>query len=357
MKNIIILFCFFFAFIFVFSCKSKNSQNKETNKTEIKSDSSKSINKFHLEGNGGWDYLTVDESLNRLFVSHSTVVQVVDLKDGKLIATIQETKGVHGIALAPDLNKGFISCGRDSSIVVFNYKTLEVTDRVKLNAKNPDAILYDPYSKKVFVYNGGSSNATVLDAKTNEIVKTIPLSGKPEFSVTDGKGKIYVNIEDKSELTVINADKLTVEKTWSLSPGEEPSGLAFDNENHRLFSVCGNKLMVVSDADAGKVITTLPIGTRVDGAAFDPVLKFAYSSNGDGTLTIIKEENKDKFTVVQNLPTQVGARTIALDEKTHHLYLPTAEFGLTPEPTNENPHPRPEIKEGTFVILDIVPTK
>jgi len=311
------------------------------------------VNSFHLQGNDGWDYVTADESAGRLFVSHGTQVQVIDETNGNLLGTIPDTKGVHGIALAPDLNKGFISCGRDSSVTVFDLETLNVLDRINVGAKNPDAILYDPYSRRVFTFNGGSSNSTVMNAQTNKVIGTIPLDGKPEFSVSDGNGKVYVNIEDKNEIAVIEPIAMFVEQQWSISPGESPSGLALDNDNHRLFSVCGNKMMVIVDAQNGKIITTLPIGERVDGAAFDPVLKRAYSSNGEGTLTIVEEVNKDLFKVLENITTQKGARTIAVDTKTHHIFLPTAEFGPAPE----NQGPRPSVIPDTFVILDVEPLR
>ena len=309
-------------------------------------------NQIHLEGDGGWDYLSVDEAAGRLYVSHSSMALVVDLKTGKQVGKIPDTNGIHGIAIATNLNKGFTSNGRDSSVTVFDLKTLAITGKIKVTGKNPDAILYDVFSQKLFTFNGGSSNATVIDAKQNKVIGTISLDGKPEFPASDGKGKIFVNIEDKSEISVINATTLKVEKSWSVAPGEEPSGLALDNETHRLFSVCGNKLMVVSDAEAGKVVTTLPIGDRCDGVAFDPSLKRAYSSNGDGTITVVQEENKDKFKVLENIVTQKGARTIAVNKTTHHLYLPTAEFEKAPEGNHS-----PVIKPKTFVILDIAPLK
>jgi len=312
----------------------------------------KVVNQIHLEGDGGWDYLSVDEAAGRLYVSHSSMALVVDLKTGKQIGKIDGTNGIHGIAIASSLNKGFTSNGRDSSVTVFDLKTLEITGKIKVTGKNPDAILYDAFSGKLFTFNGGSSSATVIDAKTNKVIGTIQLDGKPEFPASDGKGKIFVNIEDKSEISVINANTLKVEKTWSVAPGEEPSGLALDNETHRLFSVCGNKLMVVSDAEAGKVVTTLPIGDRCDGVAFDPALKRAYSSNGDGTITVVQEENKDSFKVIENIVSQKGARTIAVDKTTHHLYLSTAEFEAAPEGTR-----RPPMKLGSFMVLDIAPVK
>ncbi len=314
-------------------------------------------NKFHIPGNGGWDYLTVDESTGRIFVSHSTVVDVVNENDGKFLGMIPDTKGVHGIAIAPDLNKAFISNGADSSVTIIDLKLLSFIAKVKVTGKNPDAILYDPFSHKVFVYNGRTSNATVIDGATNKVVATIKLDGKPEFSVTDGKGKVYVNIEDKSEITCINSSSLKVEQTWSIAPGEEPSGLALDNDNHRLFAVCANKMMVVLDAMTGKVITTLPTGNGTDGAAFDPSLKRAYSSNGEGTMTVVQEINPNEFKVLENVPTLPGARTITIDKRTHHLFLSTAEFGPAPSATADNPRPRPTVKPDSFTLLDIAPVK
>jgi YVTN family beta-propeller protein len=343
MKKIaIIISCILFATNFTCTAQTQKSNYKIANS-------------FSIEGDGGWDYITLDENTGRLFVSHGTVTNVVDSKSGKLLGIIQDTKGVHGIALAQDENKAFISCGKDSSVTIINLTTLKFISKVKVTGANPDAILYDKFSHKIFVYNGRTSNATVIDAKTNDVVATIPLEGKPEFSVSDENGKVYVNIEDKSLISVINSTSLKVENSWSVSPGEEPSGLALDNATHRLFSVCNNKKMVVMDAFSGKVITTLEIGERVDGCAFDPELKRAYSSNGDGTLTVVREENSTKFSVLENITTQKGARTICVDKKTHHIYLPTAEYGETPAATTENPHPRPVIKPGTFVILDVAP--
>ena len=321
------------------------------------SQSYKIAGKIPVEGDGGWDYLIADAATGRLFVSHGNVVNVVDAKSGKLLHTITDTKGVHGIALAPDLNKGFISNGRDSSVTVFDLTTYSALAVVRVTGKNPDAILYDPFSKKVFAFNGRTSNATVIDAKDNKVVGTIPLDGKPEFAVTNEKGKVYVNIEDKNKITVINATSLKVEDNWSIAPGESASGLAIDNKTHRLFAVCDNKMMVVVNAENGKVVTTVPIGDGPDAAGFDPGLNRVYSSNGDATLTVIKEETPDKFSVLENVPTKKGARTMALDTKTHHIYLAAADYGDKPEATKENPRPRPAIKSGSFILLDVEQVK
>ncbi len=308
----------------------------------------KIASKINVEGDGGWDYISVDQANNRLFVSHSKVAQAIDIKTGKLAGTIPDTKGIHGIAMAYDLNKGFTSNGRDTTVTVFNLKTLEVITKIKVSGLNPDAILYDPFSQKVFTFNGRSSNATVIDAKENKVVATIALEGKPEFPVTDGKGKIFVNIEDKSLVSVINTTTFKVEKSWPLAPGEEPSGLAFDEQTHRLFSVCGNKLMVITDSETGKIVASLPIGDRCDGVAFDPANKRAYSSNGEGSITVVQEVNADSFKVLETIKTQAGARTITLDKSTHHLYLPTAEFESAPGANG-----RPAVKPNSFMILDI----
>jgi YVTN family beta-propeller protein len=309
----------------------------------------KVVNKYHVEGDGGWDYLNVDEINGILFVSHGTVAQAIDIKTGKLVGTIPDTKGIHGIAIANDLNKGFTSNGRDSSLTVFNLKTLEVITKIKIKGQNPDAILYDSFSKRVFTGNGRSASFSVIDAVNNNEIRVIPLGGKPEAIVTDGKGKIFVNIEDKSLISVIDANTLKVISSWPINPGEEPSGLALDNQTHLLFSVCSNKMMVVVDAMTGKVITTLPIGEGCDGAAFDPMYKRVYSSNGEGTMTVVQEENNNSFKVLETITTQRGARTIAINKTTHHLYLSTSEYESAPSESNR----RPPIKPNSFVVLDI----
>jgi len=312
-------------------------------------------NQFHPEGNGGWDLLTKEAGSNRLFISHGTMVQAIDVKTGKVVGTIGDMKGVHGIALAPEFNKGFISSGRDTSLVIFDLKTLAVITKLTVTGLNPDVVLYDEFSKRVFVFNGRSRNATVIDAATNAIIGTVELEGKPELAESDGQGKIYVNIENRSMISVIDAKEMKVLKSWSIAPGAEPSGLAFDIKNKRLFSACGNGKMMVSDAENGKVIAEIPIGQGPDGAAFDESLKRVYSPNGDGTLTVIQQISADEYKVLENVNTAKGARTMALDSKSHHLYLPYAEYGEKPEATAENPNPRPKIKEGTFTILEVEP--
>ena len=315
--------------------------------------SHKIIKKISVVGEGGWDYLAVDEIAQNLFLSHGNVVNVINLRTDEIVATISDTKGVHGIAIANDLNKGFISNGRDTSITVFDLSKLTIIEKVKIKGINPDAILYDQFSHKVFAYNGRSNDATVLDANTNKIISTIKLSGKPEFSVTDGKGNIYVNIEDKSSIAVIDATTLKIKNTWSIAPGEEPTGLAFDAKHERLFAVCDNKMMVVVNAENGKIITTVPIGEGCDGVSFDQVKGIIFSSNGEGTVTVIKQEAENIYKVVETISTQKGARTITLNKTTHQIYLPVAEYGARPEPTKENPNPRPVTKPNTFCVIAI----
>ena len=307
----------------------------------------KIVNKIHLEGDEKWDYLFSDDQASRLYVSHGKMVQVIDQTKDEIIGQITDLDGVHGIAIAPSLGKGFISTKNDNSVTIFDTKTLKVIKKLAIDGKSPDAILFDTFSQKVFVFNGHSNNTTVINAENNEIVATIALSGNPEFSATNGKGKIYVNLESASSIAVINASNYKVENVWPLAPGVKPTGLALDNETHRLFSACANKLIVVTNAETGKVITTLPIGEKCDGVAFDPGLKFAYTSNGDKTMTIVKEGDYDKFTVSENFPTQEGARTITVNRMTHHIYLSAAEF----EPAKDGQ--KAKIKPGTFVVLDI----
>jgi DNA-binding beta-propeller fold protein YncE len=304
-----------------------------------------------LGGEGGWDYITADAAAHRLYVSHATRVQVVDTEKNTVVGEIPDTQGVHGIALAPALGKGFTSNGRAGTVTVFDLKSLAVTGTIKVTGENPDAIAFEPASRRVFTFNGRSGDATAIDATNGQVVGTLPLGGKPEFAVADGKGRIYVNIEDKSELVTFDARTLKVEGRWSLAPCEEPSGLAIDREHRRLFAVCGNKLMAVVNGDTGHVMTTLPIGSGVDGVAFDPGTALAFSANGEGTVTVVHEDSPEKFTVVGNIQTKRGARTIALDEATHRLYLPTAQFGPPPSPTPDRPRPRPSILPGTFEVL------
>ena len=326
-----------------FNCAAGFSQNHHVSR------------KISVPGDDGWDYLAVDNINQHLFISHGNVVNVVDLKTDKTIATIPDTKGVHGIAIANDLNKAFITDGKDNAVTIVNLTTFALIEKLTIEGQRPDAVLYDQFSHKVFTYNAKTSDANVIDATSNKVIKNIPLGGKPEFSATNGKGLIYVNIEDKNQIKVIDAIKLEVVNTWSIAPGDEPSGLALDIETNRLFAVCGNNIMVIVDATNGKVITTLPIGDGCDGVAFDADKKLAFSSNGIGNITVVKEENPSTFKVVETIPTQKGARTIAINTTSHELYLPTAEFGDKPKPTTENPKPRPGLKPNSFQILVVAP--
>ena len=310
------------------------------------------VKKITVGGEGGWDYITFDAQSHRLFASHGTKVVVISTETDKIVGEIPKTEGVHGIAVANEFGRCFISNGRTSTVSIVDLKTLTLLDTVSVG-KNPDAILYDSYSHRVFVFNGRSNDATILDAKKGTVVSTLPLGGKPEFSVTDGKGRIFVNIEDKSEIAVIDAKEMKVVSRWPIKPGEEPSGLAIDVKHNRLFSVCSNKLMVVVDAGNGNIITSLPIGARTDGCAFDPGTGLAFSANGEGTMTVVREESPSIFSVLENVKTQVGARTITVDPKTHTLYIPAAEFGTAPAPTPDRPRPRPPVLPDTFCILKI----
>jgi DNA-binding beta-propeller fold protein YncE len=310
------------------------------------------IKKLQLGGETGWDCLTVDNAARRLYVSHSTHVVVVDLETDKVVGDIPDTPGVHGIALAPESNRGFISCGQANTAIIFDLKTLKILGQVKTGT-NPDAILYDSATKRVFVFNGRSNDATVFDGATGEIAGTIALGGKPEFSKTDGKGKIYANIEDRSEVVEIDSRKLTVTRRFSIKPGEEPTGMGFDLDHHRIFSGCGNKVMTVLDTEKGTVIATVPIGAGCDGVEFDSVTGLAFASNGEGTLTVVRETSPGKFDVVETVATQKSARTMTIDPTTHNIYLPAAQFTPPPAATPENPRPRGTIIKDSFIILVI----
>ena len=304
-----------------------------------------------LGGEDRWDLLEFDSPTRRLFISRQTKVIVLDVDSEKVVGEIPNTEGVHGIALAPEFNRGFTSNGRANTVTIFDMKTLAVIDTVQAGT-NPDAIVYDPASKRVFAMNGRSSNSTAIDAATGKVVGTIALAGKPEFAVADGAGHVYVNIEDKSEMWQIDSQKLTATTHWSLAPCKEPSGLAMDLDHRRLFSGCDNKMVTVVDADTGKVIATPEIGDGVDANGFDPGTGFVFSSNGEsGTLTVIHEDTPDKYTVVENVSTQKSARTMTLDPKTHEVFLVAAQFGPRPAATPETPRPRPPILPNSFVVL------
>jgi YVTN family beta-propeller protein len=321
-----------------------------------KESSYKLIKKIPIGGDGGWDYLAVDSGAKRCYISHQTHVIVFDTEKEKVIGDINNTPGVHGIAIARRLNKGFISNGGDNSVTVFDPNTLKETGRIKVGTR-PDAIMFDQTTNRVFVFNGGSKDCSVIDVNSNKVIGTIPLGGKPEFAVSDRNGQVFVNIEDTNEIAAIDAEKMTVTKRWPLSPGESPSGLAIDRRNNRLFSVCSNGKMIISDYTTGKVVATLAIGKGPDAAAFDPQAGLAFSSNGqDGTLTVIKEETPDQFKVVETVMTAPLARTMALDIRTHLIYLVTAKL-KAPAAGEVQGGRRRNFEPGSFELLIVGPSQ
>ena len=303
-------------------------------------------------GSGGWDYIAVNNELNRIYVSHASKVDILDKGSGKFIDSISGTSGVHGIAFATPFGKGYTSNGRINTLTVFDLKTNAVLKKIDVG-KNPDAIMFDYFTKKIFVCNGRSNDGTVVDPATDAVVATIPLDGKPEMAVSDGNGKLFVNIETTNEIAVVDMKAYKVIARWKLGKGEEPTGLAFDKKNKRLFAGCGNKLLIVLNAENGKLVGEYPIGSGCDGVAFDAETNLIFTSNGDGTMSIIQQKNADKYEALAPVTTKPGARTIVLDPVTHHLFLPTAEYGEAPAATKENPHPRPPVKPGTFQVLEI----
>jgi YVTN family beta-propeller protein len=308
---------------------------------------------WKLGGAGGWDYLAVDTK-GRLFISRATRVDVVSVESGKLIGSIPDTEGVHGIAFAPGLNRGFTSNGRANSVTAFDLDTLKVIKEAKVSGRNPDAILYEPSGKHVFTFNGASKDVTVLDASSLAVIATIPVPDKPEFAAQDGHGEIFVNIEsDPGQMLVIDAQKLSVKNTWPLPGCNSPSGLAIDSARHRLFSVCDGKVMAVTNAANGKQVALVPIGEHPDAAGYDQKRGLVFSSNGEGTLSVVRQDSADRYSVVQTVPTQRGARTMALDGATGKVYLVTADFGPAPPATAEQPHPRPALIPDSFVVLAV----
>ncbi len=308
------------------------------------------VKKLVLGGEGGWDYLICDSDARRLYISRGSHVMVVDADTYAVVGDIPGTDGVHGIALAPEFGRGFTSDGRSNTVTIFDLKSLKVLGTAPTD-EGPDAIVYDPASKRVFTLNGRAGTATAIDAETGKPAGSITLGGRPEYAAADGEGHIYNNLEDKSEIIQIDSRKLTVTARWPLAPCESPSGLAIDKEHRRLFAGCHSRVMAIMDADTGKVLATPSIGQGVDANRFDPGTQLAFSSNGDGTLTIVHEDSLEKFAPVASVTTQRGARTMALDLKTHRVFLVTAEFGPAPAHTPEQPHPRPQMVPGTFTLL------
>lgn len=298
-----------------------------------------------IPGDEGWDYINVDSDARRVYISHGSHVVVMNADTYAVEGDVPDTQGVHGIALAPDLGRGFISAGRANTAVIFDIKSLKTLATVKTGA-NPDAIVYDAVTKRVFTLNGRGENTTAINGADGSVAGTLALGGKPEFAVADGKGSIFVNIEDKNELVQFDAQKITETHRWPLAPCKSPSGLAMDLKNRRLFAVCDEKVMAVVNADTGKVVASPAICDGPDAAGFDPATGYAFASCGDGNLTVIHEDSADKFTVVENVPTKRSARTMGLDLKTHNIFLPSAEFDAPAAGER-----RGKMKPGSFGIV------
>lgn len=305
----------------------------------------KLLSTFHIASAGGWDYITINPASNKLYMSHGTQVNILDKKTGDSLGIIANTNGVHGIAFINELQKGYTSNGRSNDVTVFDLNTNAVITKIA-TGENPDAIFYEEFSKHIITCNGKSKDLSIIDPATNKVIATIPVGGKPETAVSDNGGNVFVNIEDKNEIVKIDIKNNTVVAHWSIEPGEEPTGLAIDIKTKRLFAGTDKKLIVV-DANNGKVIAKLPIGDGCDGVAFDNALKYIYTSNGEGTMTIIKENSANDFKVIDNIKTKKGARTLGNDETSHFVYLPTADF----EPQAAGDKSRPKMIPGTFQIL------
>ena len=284
------------------------------------------IKKIPIAGQGSWDYLSVDEGARRLYVSHGTQVEVLDIDALTVVGSIPKTLGVHGIAISPEAGRGFASNGQASTVTIFDLKTLKPIADVPTGQK-PDAIIYDPATSRVFAFNGGSNSATAIDAATGKVAGTVNLNGGPEFAAADGNGSVYDNLEDESLVLRINSRELKVEQRWPTAPCTSPSSMAMDRDNRRLFVGCRSKVMAVMNADTGKVITTLPIGDHVDATAFDPETKLIFNSNGEGTITVIRQDSPDTYSIVEIVKTAPRAKTMAVDRRTHRLFLSTVENG------------------------------
>jgi YVTN family beta-propeller protein len=320
-------------------------------------DAYKFLNEIPIGGEGGWDILTIDSSADRLYLSHATKVVVIDLNKNAVVGEIADTPGVHAFVPVPEVGRGFSSNGKESKSSVVDLTTLKTVSKID-TGQSPDAIVYEPRHGEVYVFNHRGNSATVIDAKTATVSATIELGGSPEFAAVDeGAGRVYCNLEDKSEVAVIDSTKHEVVARWPIAPGEEPSGIALDAAHHRLFAGCNNKMMIMLDTGTGKVVGNAPIGAGVDGCAFDDASQFAFASCGDGTTTIAKEETPQKLTVVQTLKTERGARTMALDPKTHRIYLPTARFQPAPSPSPGASPARPTIVPNTLKLLVYGPSE
>lgn len=310
------------------------------------------VKRYGLDGDEHWDYVAYDPVRHHLFVSRDTHVQVVDTQTGKLFGEIANTDGVHGFAFVQDLKVGFVTNGRADTITVINLDTLKVLDTIKAAGHDPDGILYVPSLRRVFVSNGHDQSVSEIDVATRKVIATMPVGGKPEALAADGHGHVFVNVEDKGEIVEMDGKSASVLAHWSIAPCEEPTGLTIDPASERLFSVCANQRMMVIDAVSGHHVAEIPIGVHPDTAAFDPALKLVFSSNGaDGTLTVVHEEDANHFSVAQNVQTQEGAKTMALDAKAHRVYLVSSKFGPAAAASADNPHPRPAVIPGTFEVL------
>lgn len=323
----------------------------------IAEDAYKFLNQVPIGGEGGWDILTIDSGTSRLYLSHGTKVVVVDLNKNTVVAEIADTPGVHGFIAVPDLQLGFSSNGKENKSSVVDLATLKTISKVD-TGESPDAIVYAPRQREVYVFNHRGNSVTVIEAKTRKVVTTIPLDGNPEFAVADqAADRIYCNIEDKSEVAVIDPTKHQVVANWPLAPGEEPSGIALDGAHHRLFAACHNKMMVMLNTETGKVIMIVPIGAGTDGAAFDDAKQLVFASCGEGVVTMAHEDSADKLSIAQTLKTERGARTIALDPRTHRIYLPTAQFQPPSSPSPGATPSRPTIVPNTLKLLVYGPTE
>jgi len=295
--------------------------------TSSAADSSYSlVKKISISGQGSWDYLTVDEAARRLYVSHGTQVEVLDIDSLTVVGNVTKTLGVHGIAIAPESGRGFVSDGQSNTVTIFDLKTLRPIADVPVG-KKPDAIIFDPATSRVFAFNGESNSATAIDAASGKVAGTVDLGGGPEYAAADGKGYVFNNLEDESQVLKINSRDLKVEQRWPTAPCSSPSSMAMDRSNRRLFLGCRSKVMAVMNADTGQVITTLPIGDHVDATAFDPETKLIFNSNGEGTVTVIHQDSPDKYSLMETVKTVPRAKTMALDPRTHRLFLSTAENG------------------------------
>jgi DNA-binding beta-propeller fold protein YncE len=306
-----------------------------------------------LGADGGWDYLAVDTGAHRLYISRSTHVQVVNTDTDSLVGDIPNTPGVHGIAINAAAHRGYTSNGRDSTVTVFDTRTLAMIKVIHVPSRNPDAIYFDAASQRVFTFNGGSANTTAIDVRTDSVVGTLALGGKPEFMNGDGAGTVFVNVEDTHEIVSFNARTLAINSRWLLAGCEDPTGQALDRAHKRLFAVCGNKVMVVINSMTGASVATVPIGDGSDGVMFDDAHQMAISANGDGSMTMVHEDSPDRYTVTQTLPTMSRARTLTLDPRTHKLYTVSAEFGVAPAPTAAIPRPRAPMTPGSFTLITV----